>query len=225
MNAGQAFPRELPERREVFVAPTRAGGDSAAPSPTSKRKYQAYRAWDRTSDAGGDDFATASPTSSRPLSARLPLLKSPSRLIRLTAGSGSTTFVASVQLAGHAELARLDIGRSWRKSHADKSDGLSYSQSSVVIPWAFSPTDLIRGEGRDPLPPWIRPLAGITKCGENHGKDIEMNPSADGIRIIDFTHDQARPLLSDVAWLGADVIRSRTRRAATGPAAVEQRQS
>ena len=55
-DAGKAFPRELPMRREVFVAPTRAEAIRRA-QPYLEEKYKAYRAWgqDKVMPAG-DDF-------------------------------------------------------------------------------------------------------------------------------------------------------------------------
>ncbi len=54
--AGKAFPRELPMRREVFVATTRAEAIRRA-QPYLEEKYKAYRAWgqDKVMPAG-DDF-------------------------------------------------------------------------------------------------------------------------------------------------------------------------
>lgn len=56
---GRPFPDELPMRREVFVAPTRAEAIRRA-QPYLEEKYKAYRAWgqDRVMPAG-DDFAEA----------------------------------------------------------------------------------------------------------------------------------------------------------------------
>src|SRR6266852_5413629 len=54
--SGKAFPRELPMRREVFVAPTRAEAIRRA-QPYLEEKYKAYREWgqDKVMPAG-DDF-------------------------------------------------------------------------------------------------------------------------------------------------------------------------
>src|SRR3981081_2762116 len=55
-DAGKAFPRELPMRREVFVAPTRAEAIRRA-QPYLEEKYKAYRAWGQDKVMPeGDDF-------------------------------------------------------------------------------------------------------------------------------------------------------------------------
>jgi len=69
---GKPFPRELPMRREVFVAPTRAEAIRRA-QPYLEEKYKAYRAWgqDKVMPQGDDFGPRLRRTPRRPLPPRL----------------------------------------------------------------------------------------------------------------------------------------------------------
>ena len=97
---GKPFPRELPMRREVFVAPTRAEAIRRA-QPYLEEKYKAYRAWgqDKVMPAG-DDFDHGFDE----LLADRFLLGSPAevadQMIRLNRRLGVNHIVASVHWPG-----------------------------------------------------------------------------------------------------------------------------
>ena len=98
--AGRPFPAELPMRREVFVAPTRAEAIRRA-QPYLEEKYKAYRAWGQDKVMPeGDDFDHAF---NELLEDRF-LFGSPQevadQLNRLTARLGVTHLVASVHWPG-----------------------------------------------------------------------------------------------------------------------------
>jgi alkanesulfonate monooxygenase SsuD/methylene tetrahydromethanopterin reductase-like flavin-dependent oxidoreductase (luciferase family) len=105
---GKAFPRELPMRREVFVAPTRAEAIRRA-QPYLEEKYKAYRAWgqDKVMPAGDDfDHGFADLLEDRFL------LGSPSevaeQMIRLNRRLGVNHIVASVHWPGMPNSLALD---------------------------------------------------------------------------------------------------------------------
>jgi alkanesulfonate monooxygenase SsuD/methylene tetrahydromethanopterin reductase-like flavin-dependent oxidoreductase (luciferase family) len=105
---GKPFPRELPMRREVFVAPTRAEAIRRA-QPYLEEKYKAYRAWgqDKVMPAGDDfDHGFADLLEDRFL------LGSPSevaeQMIRLNRRLGVNHIVASVHWPGMPNSLALD---------------------------------------------------------------------------------------------------------------------
>ena len=105
---GKPFPRELPMRREVFVAPTRAEAVRRA-QPYLEEKYQAYRAWgqDKVMPEGDDfDHGFADLLEDRFL------LGSPSevaeQMIRLNRRLGVNHIVASVHWPGMPNSLALD---------------------------------------------------------------------------------------------------------------------
>jgi len=106
--AGKAFPRELPMRREVSVAPTRAEAIRRA-QPYLEEKYKAYRAWgqDKVMPAG-DDFDHGF---DELLEDRF-LLGSPvevaEQMIRLNRRLGVNHIVASVHWPGMPNSLALD---------------------------------------------------------------------------------------------------------------------
>ncbi len=107
-DAGKAFPRELPMRREVFVAPTRAEAIRRA-QPYLEEKYKAYRAWgqDKVMPAGDDfDHGFADLLEDRFL------LGSPTevaeQMIRLNQRLGVNHIVASVHWPGMPNSLALD---------------------------------------------------------------------------------------------------------------------
>jgi len=107
-DAGKAFPRELPMRREVFVAPTRAEAIRRA-QPYLEEKYKAYRAWgqDKVMPAGDDfDHGFADLLEDRFL------LGSPSevaeQIVRLYRRLGVNHIVASVHWPGMPNNLALD---------------------------------------------------------------------------------------------------------------------
>ncbi len=105
---GKAFPHELPMRREVFVAPTRAEAIRRA-QPYLEEKYKAYRAWgqDKVMPAGDDfDHGFAELLEDRFL------LGSPvevaDQMIRLNLRLGVNHIVASVHWPGMPNSLALD---------------------------------------------------------------------------------------------------------------------
>src|SRR5712691_8871843 len=105
---GKAFPRELPMRREVFVAPTRAEAIRRA-QPYLEEKYKAYRAWgqDKVMPAGDDfDHGFADLLEDRFL------LGSPSevaeQIVRLYRRLGVNHIVASIHWPGMPNSLALD---------------------------------------------------------------------------------------------------------------------
>ncbi len=106
--AGKAFPRELPMRREVFVATTRAEAIRRA-QPYLEEKYKAYRAWgqDKVMPAGDDfDHGFADLLEDRFL------LGSPAeiaeQIVRLNNRLGVNHIVASVHWPGMPNSLALD---------------------------------------------------------------------------------------------------------------------
>ena len=112
---GKPFPAEVPMRREVFVAPTRAEAIRLA-QPYLEEKYKAYRAWGQDKVMPeGDDFDHEF---DELLEDRF-LLGSPAevaeQMIRLNRGSASTT--SSPRSTGRAcrTPSRSSNCRYWRR--------------------------------------------------------------------------------------------------------------
>jgi alkanesulfonate monooxygenase SsuD/methylene tetrahydromethanopterin reductase-like flavin-dependent oxidoreductase (luciferase family) len=106
--AGRPFPKEVPMRREVFVAPTRAEAIRRA-QPYLEEKYKAYRAWGQDKVMPqGDDFDHAF---NELLEDRF-LLGSPAevadQLNRLNQRLGVNHLVASVHWPGMPNSLALD---------------------------------------------------------------------------------------------------------------------
>jgi alkanesulfonate monooxygenase SsuD/methylene tetrahydromethanopterin reductase-like flavin-dependent oxidoreductase (luciferase family) len=107
-DAGKAFPAELPMRREVFVAPSRAEAIRRA-QPYLEEKYKAYRAWgqDKVMPVGDDfDHGFANLLEDRFL------LGSPTevadQMIRLNRRIGVNHIVASIHWPGMPNSLALD---------------------------------------------------------------------------------------------------------------------
>jgi len=105
---GKPFPAELPMRREVFVAPTRAEAIRRA-QPYLEEKYKAYRAWgqDKVMPAGDDfDHGFAELLEDRFL------LGSPAevaeQMLRLNRRLGVNHIVASIHWPGMPNSLALD---------------------------------------------------------------------------------------------------------------------
>ena len=105
---GKPFPAELPMRREVFVAPTRAEAIRRA-QPYLEEKYKAYRAWgqDKVMPAGDDfDHGFAELLEDRFL------LGSPAeiadQMLRLNRRLGVNHIVASIHWTGMPNSLALD---------------------------------------------------------------------------------------------------------------------
>src|SRR6267154_4026621 len=107
-DAGKEFPPELPMRREVFVAPTRAEAIRRA-QPYLEEKYKAYRAWgqDKVMPAGDDfDHGFAELLEDRFLFGSP--IEVAEQMIRLNRRLGVNHIVASVHWPGMPNSLALD---------------------------------------------------------------------------------------------------------------------